>query len=136
MKLLLINSTVLFVANPFVQRFEEGGPFMMSLILICFLLALFFMIRSFIALKKSPMTSKKMRALAADASLLGLVIGFFGSIIGMITAFDSIEAFDEINSGLLASGLKVSFLTAVFGTITFIIIRIGILILKGLQTPE
>ena len=77
-----------------------------------------------------------MRALAADASLLGLVIGFFGSILGMITAFDSIEAFDKVNSGLLAGGLKVSFLTAVFGTITFIIIRIGILILKGLESSE
>lgn len=136
MKLLLINSAVLFLANPFVQRFEEGGPFMMSMILICFLLALFFVIRSFITLKKAPVISKKMRALAADASLLGLVIGFFGSILGMITAFDSIEAFDKVNSGLLAGGLKVSFLTAVFGTITFIIIRIGILILKGLESPE
>ena len=136
MKLLPMSATLLLVQNPFVQRFEEGGPFMMSMILICFLLALFFMIRSFINLKKSPTVSKKMRALAADASLLGLVIGFFGSIIGMITAFDSIEAFDKVNSGLLASGLKVSFLTAVFGTITFIIIRIGILILKGLQAPE
>lgn len=136
MKLLLINSAVLFLANPFVQKFEEGGPVMMSMILICFLLALFFMIRSFITLKKAPVISKKMRALASDASLLGLVIGFFGSILGMITAFDSIEAFDKVNSGLLAGGLKVSFLTAVFGTITFIIIRIGILILKGLESPE
>lgn len=136
MKLLLINSAVLFLANPFVQRFEEGGPVMMSMILICFLLALFFVIRSFITLKKAPEISKKMRALATDASLLGLVIGFFGSILGMITAFDSIEAFDKVNSGLLAGGLKVSFLTAVFGTITFIIIRIGILILKGLESPE
>lgn len=136
MKLLLINSAVLFVENSFVQRFQEGGPFIMSMILICFLLGLFFVIQSFMTLKKAPKISKKMRALAIDISLLGLVIGFFGSILGMITAFDSIEAFDKMNSGLLASGLKVSFLTAVFGTITFILIRIGILILKGLQAPE
>lgn len=136
MKLLLMSTPFLVAANPFVQRFEEGGPFMMSLILICFLLALFFLVRSFVSLKSAPKISKKMKALASDISLLGLVIGFFGSIIGMITAFDSIEAFDKVNSELLAGGLKVSFLNAVFGTITFIIIRIGIIILKGLQPTE
>ncbi|NQX84634.1 MAG: hypothetical protein HRT67_01705 [Flavobacteriaceae bacterium] len=55
-----------------------------------------------------------MRGLAAAASLLGLVIGFFGTILGMIATLGFIEAFDKLNSELLAGSLKVSFLTGFF----------------------
>jgi biopolymer transport protein ExbB/TolQ len=72
--------------------------------------------------------------LTSDAGLLGLVIGFFGSILGLIQAFDSIESIGvEISAPLLAGGLKVSFITTVFGTLTFVISRIGLLILKGMH---
>jgi biopolymer transport protein ExbB/TolQ len=54
----------------------------------------------------------------------------------MIEAFDAIEGFnDSVNSTMIAGGLKVSFLTILFGCFVFIISRIGILILKGLQKP-
>jgi biopolymer transport protein ExbB/TolQ len=74
-----------------------------------------------------------MAKLASEVSILGLVISFLDSIIGMITAFDSIEAVGGINSGMLAGGLKVSFLTTLFGCITFIISRVGIIVLRALQ---
>jgi hypothetical protein len=126
----------LLVLNPFVDRFIEGGPLFMSLILICLLLSLFFLVKGFLSLSKDLSVSRKMTRLASDASLLGLVLGFLGSIIGMITAFDAIESFDKISSAMIAGGLKVSFLTTVFGTITFIIPRIGILILRSMQKAE
>lgn len=128
----LMFSNLMF-ANPFVDRFIEGGPLFMSLILFCLLLTLFFLIKGFVALKKDVPLSKKMMKLAADAGLLGLVIGFLGSIIGMISAFDAIESIDNISSNMIAGGLKVSFLTTVFGTFTFIVSRIGLLILRGLH---
>ncbi|WP_248400007.1 MotA/TolQ/ExbB proton channel family protein [Bizionia sp. M204] len=71
--------------------------------------------------------------LAADSSLLGLVLGFLASIIGLITAFDSVQAMGDPDPAIFAGGLKVSLLTAGFGLLTFIIARIGILLLKGLQ---
>lgn len=126
----------LLVLNPFVDRFIEGGPLFMSLILICLLLSLFFLVKGFLSLSKDLSVSRKMTRLASDASLLGLVLGFLGSIIGMITAFDAIESFDKISSAMIAGGLKVSFLTTVFGAITFIIPRIGILILRSMQKAE
>ncbi|GAA3612401.1 MotA/TolQ/ExbB proton channel family protein [Flavivirga amylovorans] len=116
-----------------VKRFYEGGPLFMSLILICLLVAIFFLIRGFLSLNKDGGVSKKMSALASDASLLGLVLGFLGSMIGLITAFDIVEATDIISTPRLAGGLKVSFLTTVFGSITFVLIRIGIIILKIFQ---
>ena len=129
---LTITSTSL-LANPFADRFSEGGPFMMTLILICLLLSIFFLIKGFMKINKDKAVSKKMLRLTSDSSLLGLVIGFFASILGLISAFDSVEAMGNPNPAIFAGGLKVSLLTATFGLFTFIIARIGILILKGLQ---
>jgi len=113
--------------------FADGGTLMMSLILICLLLSIFFLAKGFVNLNKDIAHSKKSLKLAADSSLLGLVIGFFASILGLITAFDSVEAMGNPDPSVFAGGLKVSLLTATFGLFTFIIARIGILILKGLH---
>lgn len=128
MKILLV-----LLSNPFVDRFNEGGPLFMSLILICLLAALTFLVLGFLSLKSNVEKSKKMTRLSSDVSVLGLVFGFLGSTIGMITAFDSIEALGDISTGMMAGGLKVAFLTTVFGCITFILPRIGIILLRGLQ---
>lgn len=132
---LIMSSFPLFfsVVNPLADRFNEGGPFFMSLILICFLLSLSFLIKGFIDLKKNDLFSKKMMKMVVDSSLLGLVLGFLGSVIGLITAFDSVEAMGDPDPSIFAGGLKVSLLTATFGLFTFVISRIGILILRGLQ---
>ena len=114
--------------------FADGGTLMMSLILICLLLSIFFLVKGFVNLNKDIAYSKKALKLAADSSLLGLVIGFFASILGLITAFDSVEAMGNPDPAVFAGGLKVSLLTATFGLFTFIIARIGILILKGLKS--
>ncbi|MFK2820903.1 MotA/TolQ/ExbB proton channel family protein [Flavobacteriaceae sp. LMIT009] len=130
MKRLLILKTQALLSNPFVDRFIEGGPFFMSIILLCLILIFYFIAKGFLS-KDNVEKTKKNIALIADVSLLGLVIGFFSSIIGLITAFDSLEAINGMaNSGVFAAGLKVSFLSTVFGTLVFIIGRIGILILR------
>lgn len=130
MKSAVLFSSFAIALNPFVDRFNEGGPVMMSLILICFVLSLYFLIKGFISAKKDTIQTAKMIRLATDSSLLGLVIGFFGSVIGFITAFDSVEAFGDPIPAVFASGIKVSLLTATFGLFTFIIIRAGILALR------
>ncbi|GGD96568.1 hypothetical protein GCM10011312_20110 [Planktosalinus lacus] len=122
------------IFNELANRFSEGGPFFMTLILICFLLALVFLVLGFIYLKKNPQKSAKMINLTSEVSILGLVIGLLGSIIGLIEAFDTVEALENIS--VMGSGLKVSFLTTLFGSITFILPRIGIIILKGIKKIE
>lgn len=133
MNIISLTPKAKLILNPFVDRFNEGGPFFMSLILICLILTVFFLVKAFSAVSKNVPQSNKMMRLAADTGLLGLVIGFLGSIIGMITAFDAIDAIDNISSGMMAGGLKVSFLTTLFGTLSFIISRIGLLILKAMH---
>ena len=133
MKISMYLLSTILVSNVFVDRFMEGGPLFMSLILICFLLSLFFVVNAFLNLKKDLAKCKKMTTLASEISLLGLVFGFLGSIIGLITAFDAIESMGSISSGMLAAGLKISFLTTVFGTFTFVITKICIVVLKALR---
>lgn len=132
MYLQLLFQNVFLISNPFVDRFKEGGPFFMTLILISLLLSLFFLVKGFLSLKDNPEKSNKLLKLVSDASLLGLVLGFLGSIIGLIGAFDAFEGFNKMDSAILAGGLKVSFLTTVFGSFVFIISRIGILILRSM----
>ena len=132
---LLVISSIL-MGNPFIDRFNEGGPLMMSLILICFILSIIFLVKGFMGLKSAPSLSNKMLKLAVDSSLLGLVIGFLGSIIGLITAFDTVEAMGDAEPAVFAAGLKVSLLTATFGLFTFVISRLGILVLRGLIKTE
>jgi len=110
--------------------FTEGGTLFMSLILICLLLSILLLIKGFISLKKDKVQTEKMLKLIVDSSLLGLVLGFLGSVIGLITAFDSIEAMGNPDPAIFAGGLKVSLLTATFGLFSFIIARVGILILR------
>jgi biopolymer transport protein ExbB/TolQ len=132
MKLFVLFPEAVIAINPFTDRMSEGG-FFMYLILICLLLSLFFIVKGFLSLKSNLITSRKMLKLAVDTSLLGLVMGFFASILGLITAFDSIEAMGNADPSIFAGGLKVSLLTATFGLLTFILARIGIVILRGLQ---
>jgi len=134
--LLFSFSKFLIVVNPISERFAEGGTFFMSLISICFLLSLYFLIRGFMTIKNNPGYSKRMIRLVTDSSLLGLVVGFFASILGLITAFDTVEAMGDPDPSIFAGGLKVSLLTATFGLFTFVIARLGILILRWLQKED
>ena len=55
---------------------------------------------------------------------LAPMLGFMGTVIGMIGAFDAIEAAGDINPSLVAGGIKVALLTTVFCLITAIILQI------------
>ena len=46
-----------------------------------------------------------------------------GTVIGMIGAFDAIEAAGDISPSLVAGGIKVALLTTVFGLIVAIILQ-------------
>ncbi len=52
------------------------------------------------------------------------MLGFMGTVIGMIDAFDTIQAAGDINPGLVAGGIKVALITTVSGLIVAIILQI------------
>lgn len=110
---------------------NEGGLFFMLPIVVLLITVVVVFVRGL--LKAS--FQEKAKELIASLALFTLAWGFLGQIIGLIGAFDSIEFAGGISMDLLAAGLKISFLPPVFGLSTFLIGRVGIIILS-LKKPS
>lgn len=169
------------------QRFIEGGPFFMGIVLVALILGLAIAIERIIYLNMATTNTKKLvnkvdEALAsggaeaakevcrntkgpvasifyqgldrmdegiesAEKAVVGYggvqmgllekniswlslfialapMLGFMGTVIGMIDAFDSIQAAGDISPTVVAGGIKVALLTTVFGLIVAIILQI------------
>jgi len=52
------------------------------------------------------------------------MLGFMGTVIGMIGAFEKIASVGELSPAVVADGIKVALLTTVFGLVTAIILQI------------
>ncbi|WP_235934245.1 MotA/TolQ/ExbB proton channel family protein [Sunxiuqinia indica] len=55
---------------------------------------------------------------------LAPMLGFMGTVIGMIAAFDAIEVAGDISPSLVAGGIKVALITTVSGLVVAIILQI------------
>ncbi len=55
---------------------------------------------------------------------LGPMLGFLGTVVGMVQAFDAIERAGDISPTVVAGGMKVALLTTVFGLIVAIILQV------------
>ena len=55
---------------------------------------------------------------------LAPMLGFMGTVIGMISAFDAIEVAGDISPTLVANGIKIALITTVTGLIVAIILQI------------
>ena len=55
---------------------------------------------------------------------LAPMLGFLGTVIGMVQAFDAIEIAGDISPSLVAGGIKVALLTTVFGLIVAMILQV------------
>lgn len=55
---------------------------------------------------------------------LAPMLGFMGTVIGMIEAFDNIQAAGDVNAGLVAGGIKIALITTVSGLIVAMILQI------------
>jgi len=169
------------------EKFIEGGPEFMGIVLLCLILGLAIVIERIIYLNLATTNSKKLLGNVEDALNSGGVeaakevcrntsgpvasifyqgldrsdegmemveksvvaygsvqmgkleqgvswislfialapmLGFMGTVIGMIGAFDAIEAAGDISPSLVAGGIKVALLTTVFGLIVAIILQI------------
>ena len=51
-------------------------------------------------------------------------LGFLGTVIGMVMAFDNIEMAGDIGPTIVASGMKVALITTIFGIITALILQL------------
>ncbi|WBL21308.1 hypothetical protein [Zunongwangia sp. HRR-M8] len=114
------------------DRMNEGGPFAMWTILICFLTTIGLI--TFAATKFSQdHLFKKTLSLIHHIGLFALVSGLLFQFIGLIEMFDAIESWGNVSTEMLAGGLKVTLLTIIFGTVTFLVGRLGIIILTAIK---
>ena len=104
---------------------SDGGPVFMYPILILLISIIVLIARAFI---KSG-NRKKSISIIASLGLFTLAWGVTGQILGLISAFDTIEANDGVSLGILACGLKISFLPTLFALVTFMVARLGVIAL-------
>ena len=121
------------VGTTLINRFMEEGAFFMSLILICLLISIYFTAKSFLNIKSNVEISRKMVKHISDSGTLGLALGAMGAFLGLISAFDVLEATGAAEPGIIAGGLKVALLSPLFGLLTFSVSKLAILILRILQ---
>ena len=111
------------------DRLNEGGAFFMYPLLLILILLIILIVKGFLQ-KES---SEKTKSLISSIALFAIVWGFLGQIIGLISAFDTIEAIGEVSPAVLAGGLKVAFLAPVFGMFNFLVGRLGIIVLTWMK---
>jgi biopolymer transport protein ExbB len=51
-------------------------------------------------------------------------LGFLGTVIGMVLAFDQIQQVGDINPTIVAAGMKVALITTIFGIIVALILQV------------
>ena len=115
------------------DRFLEGGALFMSLILICLLMSIFFTVKSILKIKTDKEVSKKILKNISDSGTLGLALGVMGAFLGLISAFDVLEASGAAEPAIIAGGVKVALLSPLFGLLTFSVSKLAILILRIIQ---
>ena len=115
------------------DRFLQGGALFMSLILICLLMSIFFTVKSILKINTDKETSKKILKHISDSGTLGLALGVMGAFLGLVSAFDILEASGAAEPSIIAGGLKVALLSPLFGLFTFSVSKLAILILRIIQ---
>lgn len=74
----------------------------------------------------SVLTGRLERGLSWISLFIALapMLGFLGTVVGMVGAFDAIERAGDISPTIVAAGIKVALLTTVFGLIVAIILQL------------
>ncbi|MCD6201328.1 MAG: MotA/TolQ/ExbB proton channel family protein [Bacteroidales bacterium] len=105
--------------------FYEGGILFMSILSLCLLIMLVLSVYYGVLVFRSESSSREMLrhrlTYIKSAGLLSLVIGILGQLIGLYSAFCKIQAVGSVSQSVLASGIKVSMITTLYGMIIFIL---------------
>jgi len=66
-------------------------------------------------------TTRRNLAYVKSTGILAFVVGVFGQLIGLYSAFIAIEEMGGVSPAMLAGGLKVSMITTLYGSIILIL---------------
>lgn len=115
--------------EPIISKMNEGGPVIMYTIFILLVLILLLFVRGII--KKE--TGEKTRQIIISIAWFAVAWGFLGRTIGLIGAFDTIQAAGQLTPEMVSGGLKMALLGPLFGVLVFAIARVAVIILLFLQ---
>ena len=135
----IIQKTILVSVQMFsvvTDRFQEGGIYGMLLVLTCLLLAVFFTVKAFANLQNGADIFLKYKKLINQIVLLGLVISFLNSLLGLIQAFDALEASGGADPAIIAGGLKITLISPLFGLFVFVLGYTATFVLSWMRSAD
>ncbi len=101
-----------------------GGTLFMTVLSICLTLIIAIAILNMIRVLKGTYEAEKQILIIPDIKSIGIfaiIWGIFGQSIGLFSALQAIEAAADISPAMIFGGLKVSFITTLYGTFIFLI---------------
>ncbi|UII23634.1 MotA/TolQ/ExbB proton channel family protein [Fulvivirga ligni] len=114
----------------------QGGTMFMGPLTIFGLVLLAIIARGGLLIsKKAPEKSfVQNNAIINQLSIFILVFGIFGQLLGLFGAFEAIQVMESgtVSAALLAGGLKVSMLPTLYGTVIFLLGKVGLIILTAI----
>lgn len=109
----------------------EGGLEYMAPLSIMFIANLALIGYAFYVRYAKHSDPRKLSQAIHHVSLLALVWGVLGTVIGLFHAFGSLaQAEETLPFNVIMGGLRVAMITAIYGMIIFVISRIGLIFLK------
>lgn len=101
-----------------------GGTLFMSLLSISFTIIIATVILNIIRVSRRNYHPEKQALVINDIKAVGIfaiVWGIFGQSIGLFSALQAMEAAADISPQMIYGGLKVSFITTLYGTFIFLL---------------
>jgi hypothetical protein len=101
-----------------------GGALFMSVLSICLTIIIAATILNFIRIVNGKYKADKQFLTIQDIKAVGIfaiIWGIFGQSIGLFSALQAIEAAADISPAMIFGGLKVSFITTLYGTFIFLV---------------
>lgn len=105
--------------------FYEGGPLFMGMLTVVLIILIAWVAYHFLpVLFKKEADSVKSKSHLKHIKTIGtfaLITGILGQLIGLISAFDAVEAAGGVPMAMLMGGLKVSTIPTVYGIFIYMI---------------
>ena len=113
----------------FIHVLNDGHPLISYLIILVMVAVVILFVRQLVSSEHSRKTVR----LISSLGWFALAWGFLGRTLGLINAFDAIQASGELTPGMISEGVKMALVGPLLGILVFILARIFIILLIAKQ---
>ena len=111
-----------------------GGIQFMSVLSISFTIIIGVTILNILRISKRNYNAEHQKLNIGDIGAIGtfaIVCGVFGQSIGLFSALQALEAAADISPKMIYGGIKVSFITTLYGTFIFLVSRLIVIVMNN-----